>query len=68
MKEVDEITETIRSTKYVEAKLVKELLIEQKKRFIDFIDAHYLEHCRTQNGIPICKNCGLNISDLKELL
>ncbi len=41
---------------------------EIKKRFIDFIDAHYLEYCRTQNGRFDCKNCGLNKNDLIDLL
>lgn len=50
------------------AKAVAEERKRNKKRFIDFIDAHYLEYCRTQNGMGECKNCGLNKEDLENLL
>jgi len=37
-KELDEITETINNTKYVEAKLVKELLKSEKQKLISDIE------------------------------
>ena len=34
----------------------------------DYIDKHYLEYCREQNGLPYCKNCGLDLEELKKEL
>lgn len=47
---------------------IDEIIELFNKRVVDFIDTHYLEYCRTQNGINQCKSCGLCISDIKELL
>jgi len=38
------------------------------EEILDFIDKHYLAYCREQNGLPYCKNCGLDLDELKVFL
>lgn len=47
---------------------VSRALKEQRDTILKLIDKYYLQYCREQNGLDHCKNCGLNIEELKKLL
>jgi len=58
-----EIQEMIRT--FVESKLQK-ALAQQREGFVEKVKSR-LDYCQKQNGLPYCKNCGLNKEDLKSL-
>jgi hypothetical protein len=32
------------------------------------LDKNYLKYCREHNGLPYCKNCGLDLEELRNLM
>lgn len=41
---------------------------KERERFLKIIDENYLNYCRNHNGLPYCKNCGLDVDELKDLI
>jgi len=53
------------------AKKIIDIFIKDRQKFIEILERIgkiikvRLDYCQKQNGLPYCKNCGLNKKDLK---
>ena len=57
-------------SEYLELLRGKDEIIEKLKSKLNDIRVKVgkrIEYCAQQNGVPVCKNCGLEISDIKKL-
>ena len=45
---------------------IQKALAQQREGFVEKVKSR-LDYCQKQNGLPYCKNCGLNKDDLKSL-
>lgn len=47
---------------------VEQSAIERTKAKVEEILTPYLDYCLKQNGLPYCKNCGLDLEEVKAKL
>jgi len=42
----------------------EEIRQQTLKEVLDYLQTHYLDYCKEQNGLNYCKNCGLSSEDI----
>lgn len=45
---------------------IKEAVEEERNNIFKYLENNYIKHCKDHNALPYCKNCGLDLVELKK--